>query len=66
MFNPVTPLLSYLRRDEQLAIHVVIGLLAGYLLLTLFVYLLPTSVWDVEFSTEVQEHQSSRASRAVT
>ena len=49
---------AYLRRDEQLALHVVLGLLAGYLLLTGFVWVLPTSALDVHFSEEVQEHQS--------
>ena len=53
-----TRIYIYLRRDEQLALHIVLGLVAGYLLLTIFVYLLPTSVIDVEFSEEVQEHQS--------
>ncbi|WP_420457801.1 hypothetical protein [Neolewinella sp.] len=49
---------SYLRRDERLALHLVLALVVGYLLLTVFVYLLPTSIIDIEFSEEVQEHQS--------
>ncbi len=53
-----TRFFTYLQRDERLALHIVIGLSVGYLLLTLFVYLLPTSFIDIEFSTEVQEHQS--------
>lgn len=58
MINPIKASLRYLRRDDQLAVHVVIGLLVGYLLLTLFVWILPNSVIDIEFSEEVQEHQS--------
>ncbi len=49
---------NYLRRDERLALHLVLTLVVGYLFLTVFVYLLPTSVLDIEFSEEVQEHQS--------
>ncbi|CAH1002559.1 hypothetical protein LEM8419_03433 [Neolewinella maritima] len=49
---------DYLYRDARLALHTVLALLAGYLLLTLFVYLLPASLVDIEFSEEVQEHQS--------
>lgn len=53
-----TRVTTYLRRDTRLALHTVLALLTGYLLLTLLVYLLPASVMDVEFSEEVQEHQS--------
>ena len=58
MRNPINKILKYFRQDDQLAIHVVVGLVVGYLLLTLFVWVLPTSVVDIEFSEEIQEHQS--------
>ena len=58
MLSTLTAAIRYLRRDERLALHIVLGLFLGYLLLTLFVWLLPTSALDVHFSEEVQEHQS--------
>lgn len=49
---------NYLRLSERLGIYLVTGLVLGFLLLTLFVYLLPTSGFDLEFSEEIQEYQS--------
>ncbi|WP_116105108.1 phosphatase PAP2 family protein [Lewinella sp. IMCC34191] len=58
MISTIKAAIRYLRRDEQLAVHVVLGLVAGYILLSVFVWLLPASVIDIEFSEELQEHQS--------
>lgn len=42
--------------SRQKAIYVIVGLLVLFLLLTAFVYLLPTTFIDLEFSEEVQEY----------
>lgn len=44
--------------SRKKALHVVLGLTGLFLLLTAFVYFLPTTVIDLEFSEEVQEHNS--------
>ncbi len=51
-------LLQYLdfQNSRRKAVYVVLGLTFLFLLLTLFVLLLPYSVIDLEFSEEVQEH----------
>lgn len=50
----ITNLDSYHSRKK--AVYVVLGLTTLFLLLTAFVWLLPTSLIDLEFSEEVQEH----------
>ena len=42
--------------SRKKAVYVVLGLTALFLLVTAFVWLLPTSFIDLEFSEEVQEH----------
>jgi membrane-associated phospholipid phosphatase len=42
--------------SRQKAIYVIVGLLVLFLFLTAFVYLLPTTFIDLEFSEEVQEY----------
>lgn len=49
---------AYLNRDKRLALHVIVGLLLGFLLLTLFVSLLGVTYLDVHFSEELQEHKN--------
>jgi membrane-associated phospholipid phosphatase len=44
--------------SRQKAAYVIAGLLVLFLLLTAFVYLLPTSFIDIEFSEEVQEYNN--------
>ena len=44
--------------SRKKALYVVLGLTVLFLLLTAFVYLLPTTVIDLEFSEEVQEYNS--------
>ncbi len=53
-------ILKYLdfQPSRKKALHVVLGLTGLFLLLTAFVYLLPTTVIDLEFSEEVQEYNS--------
>lgn len=53
-------ILKYLdfQPSRKKALYVVLGLAILFLLLTAFVYLLPTTVIDLEFSEEVQEHNS--------
>lgn len=57
-FLSIKRIYNYLNRDEQLLTHLSLSLLAGFLLLTLLVYLLPPSVIDIEFSEEMQEHSN--------
>ncbi len=53
-------ILKYLdfQPSRKKAMYVVMGLTILFLLLTAFVYLLPTTLIDVEFSEEVQEYNS--------
>ncbi|TXF88867.1 phosphatase PAP2 family protein [Neolewinella aurantiaca] len=51
-------LLTFFRRDKRLLLHFSLFLLAGFLLLTLLVYLLPPSFIDVELSEELQEDRN--------
>ncbi len=44
--------------NERSFLYVVLGLLSGFILLTLFVSLLPPTWIDIEFSEEVQEHHN--------
>lgn len=46
-----------LRKNPHLGRYLVIGLGIGFVLLTIFVHLLPNSFIDVEFSEEMQEHR---------
>ncbi|MPR35117.1 phosphatase PAP2 family protein [Salmonirosea aquatica] len=52
--------LTYLdfQPSRKKALYLVLGLTALFLLLTAFVYLLPTTFIDIEFSEEVQEYNS--------
>lgn len=56
----ITPakMLAYFKRDERLLLHISLVLLGGFILLTLFVYLLPPTFIDIEFSEEVQEDRN--------
>lgn len=58
--NMITPtkVLAYFRRDERLLLHICLFLLGGFVLLTLFVYLLPPTFIDIELSEEVQEDRN--------
>ncbi len=46
----------FLNRDKRLALHVIIGLVVGFIVLTVFVQLLGVTYVDVHFSEELQEH----------
>ncbi len=53
-------ILNYLKtwRDTKKAHYLILALVVVFLALTAFVYFLPTSVVDIEFSEEVQEHMN--------
>lgn len=54
----ISAFIDYFKRDKRLLLHLIIFLVSGFLLLTLFVLLLPPSVIDIELSEELQEHQN--------
>ena len=45
-------------RDKKIALYFLGSLVLGFLLLILYVHLLPTSWIDTEFSEEIQEHRN--------
>ncbi|GAA4310286.1 phosphatase PAP2 family protein [Mucilaginibacter gynuensis] len=45
-------------RKKKILLYVMIGLIVGFLLITAFVVLLPTTFIDIKFSEEIQEHRN--------
>jgi hypothetical protein len=45
-------------RNKRLLIYLLVSISTGFLLLTIFVTLVPTPLIDREFSHELQEHQN--------
>jgi membrane-associated phospholipid phosphatase len=45
-------------RRRKILLYTVLSITAGFILLSVFIYLVPSNVLDVKFTKEVQEHQN--------
>ncbi len=49
---------TYLKHEEKLLAHIIIALVTGLVIVTLFVFVVSSGDFDVDMSTRVQRHQS--------